>query len=310
MRASGTVTITETLARNLAPAAVAALIAACDCDCPQHPAAVTMAGAAKPDGAPVPLFTCRNGRGPQVHVAMGQPLPETDETVTATIAEDFSAARAARAKWQGHSFDEFVQAVRRECGPNGKFLVDGDVAMSDVEQLHEFFEQRIQGIAPPADANAASMWPAPRKRTLTYCVSTAFGQQHDKVVADMESATGAWEQAASVDFSHVDAQDASCDAQNEAVAFDVNPVDVDGGYLARAFSPGERRADRNVYIDLTALGLDPAQELQLSGVLRHALGHVLGFHHEHTRPGSGARTAPSPNNLVRIPRARVHGRQL
>jgi hypothetical protein len=68
----------------------------------------------------------------------------------------------------------------------------------------------------------------------------------------------------------------------------VDPVDVDGDYLARAFFPGEPRADRNVYVDLSALSLDPGQELQLAGVLRHELGHTLGFRHEHTRPESGA----------------------
>jgi hypothetical protein len=86
----------------------------------------------------------------------------------------------------------------------------------------------------------------------------------------------------------VAAQDANCTRQNGAVLFDVNPVDVDGEYLARAFFPGEARAERNVYIDLTALALDPTRELKLVGVLRHELGHTLGFRHEHTRPESGA----------------------
>jgi hypothetical protein len=265
--------------------------------------------------APVPLFTCRDGGGRQPRAATVRPAHETPDipvtgtvTVAAALDADFAAAAAARDEWRNRTFDDYLQSLRRECGPDGKFLVNGDVAIRDVKRLREFFEERIQDNASPPpskemiDGRALSrsqltlaifngeeaVWATQRKRALTYCVSTAFGGQHDKVVADMEAATGAWEQVANVDFSHVAAQDASCDGRNESVLFDVNPVDVDGDYLARAFFPGEPRADRNVYVDLTALALDPAQDLQLTGVLRHELGHTLGFRHEHTRPESGA----------------------
>jgi serine protease len=293
-------------ARAVALAAVAVLTAACDCDCEQPRG--DSSGPARREGAPIPLFTCRNGGGRQPRAATTRPAPASDENVAAILDADFAAAEAARERWAGQTFEAYVQALRRECGPNGKFLVDGDVAIGDVKLLREFFEDRIQGAAPQpprrqaVDGRALSrsrltlalsggqetVWTSPQKRALTYCVSSAFGGQHDKVVADMEAATGAWEQVANVDFSHVAAQDASCNGLNDAVVFDVNPVDVDGDYLARAFCPGELRADRNVYVDLTALALDPAQELQLTGVLRHELGHTLGFRHEHTRPESGA----------------------
>ena len=70
--------------------------------------------------------------------------------------------------------------------------------------------------------------------------------------------------------------------------FDVRPVNVDGEYLARAFFPSDARSSRNVLIDATSFELDPAGKLKLVGILRHELGHVLGWRHEHTRPESGA----------------------
>jgi serine protease len=82
---------------------------------------------------------------------------------------------------------------------------------------------------------------------------------------------------------YVSAQDANCTPTNANVVFDVNPINAGGQFLARAFFPANSRAGRNVAIDGSSFGAGQ----NLVGILRHELGHTLGFRHEHTRPESG-----------------------
>ncbi len=223
-------------------------------------------------------------------------IEATDENIAATREHLSEAAKAAREKWRGKTFEEFEASVFKEPGENGKYIVNGDIAIPDRKLLQEFFEQIQDDIDGTAHGKlvlnqvngADDVWTSAKKKQLTYCVSDAFGARKAQVVADMDAATQTWEQAANVDFIHSAGQDANCNAGNQNVVFDVNPVDVDGEYLARAFFPNDQRAERNVLIDETSFGLEPGEKLQLAGILRHELGHTLGWRHEHTRPEAGA----------------------
>jgi len=126
-------------------------------------------------------------------------------------------------------------------------------------------------------------WSASQALHLTYCVSTAFGGNYSKVVSAMSSATGAWEASARVNFVHASAQDSNCTGRNSAVVFDVNPVNTTQ-YLARAFFPNSSRRSRNILIAQDSFG--DISPWTLTGILRHELGHTLGFRHEHTRVSS------------------------
>lgn len=74
------------------------------------------------------------------------------------------------------------------------------------------------------------------KRNLTYCISTSFGEKYDTVVAAMHDAAKAWSDASDVRFIHSSWLDPLCNENTTDVIFDVRPVDVNGQYLARAFS--------------------------------------------------------------------------
>ncbi len=237
------------------------------------------------------LVGCAQSKWPSVTVPRERFQP-TDAELEAADERAAANASAQRGRWREKSFDAFEKSVYKEPFAGGKYIVNGDSPIADRKHLEEFFQDNIQRgktseLILHVEGGQDALWDCTQKEQLTYCVSMAFGNRYAGVVQEMESATGAWEDSAEIDFIHVATQDDNCNASNSNVVFDVRPVNVNGAYLARAFFPNEPRASRNILIDDSSFGLPPTEKLQLVGILRHELGHTLGFRHEHTRPEAG-----------------------
>ena len=219
-------------------------------------------------------------------------VPATPAVVEDAWVGFAKTERAIANVWKDKTFEDFEKTVYRE-PDGGKYIVNGDTPIVDRKHLQEFFENNVQksvpiqrGLIVMNVGGVDAAWSDTDKRNLTYCVSTAFGAaRHNLVVAAMTAAGDAWEDVADIDLIHANAQDNDCRATNNHVVFDVRPVSG-APYIARAFFPNDPRSDRNVLINSSAFTLGPGN-LTLTGVLRHELGHTLGFRHEHTRPEAG-----------------------
>ena len=72
--------------------------------------------------------------------------------------------------------------------------------------------------------------------------------------------------------------------RNGAALFSVAYVDARGRFIAAAFFPDQPKERRVIVIDPSFF--KPGLGFNKVGVLRHELGHVLGFRHEHIRSGA------------------------
>jgi hypothetical protein len=192
--------------------------------------------------------------------------------------------------------DAFVATLVEAPTGSGRYLVEGDILLSRAE-----IESYIKRLRSPQTDQVSSeelivnvvggrydYLAAPGRRRLTYYVQAgSFPSSAAARTArdNFRKAADEWEAVCpecGISFAEA--------AQSDAT-FVVAYANVAGGPIARAFFPSSPVDDRQVlifpgYFD-QAMGFDPV------GVLRHEIGHILGYRHEHIRNIPGCYTEGS-----------------
>jgi hypothetical protein len=124
-----------------------------------------------------------------------------------------------------------------------------------------------------------------RGLVLDYCVwkpSFVDDAEYEAVVRDMAFATADWSAICGVRFRHAAQHDTDEQLQRGDVLFPVIRHPGGGNTVAMAFFPTSPPEERTVWVFDGHFAREPA--FAPVGVLRHELGHVLGFRHEHIAP--------------------------
>ncbi|WP_434424475.1 FG-GAP repeat domain-containing protein [Nannocystis pusilla] len=210
-------------------------------------------------------------------------------------------------------FDAYARRyVTRD--PDGTWVVEGDIAFDDEEEVRNYYEQRYAVVDGPAcedgevcprstvaqtSGGRDRVWNAHEKISLSYCIGDMGNQTNrDRVEAAMNEATRAWEHTADINFIHVSGLDGVGCAVGGAsdIRFTVSRVGSCSALrLAFADFPGHSSAALN-YCDL-GLGKSDAELLSIT---KHELGHLLGLHHEHLRWGQDAGSNCAEDNGIPV----------
>jgi hypothetical protein len=222
--------------------------------------------------------------------------------------------------------DLVASAKRVELDETTFFVVEGDLLL-DMEELAlyalrresparaaEFGEQDLgegrKGLVAMVEDGLKVRWPD--GAVLTYCVEReTFGDaagRYADIVARVRQAASDWQSICGVAFRHETAADAPGASRSHCLFKVRLAPGGDGQFLAVAFFPNDAPSRRVLHVDPTFFndhGFDK------TGVLRHELGHVLGFRHEHIRSGAppecpGESTAGTLNLTLYDPKSVMH----
>jgi hypothetical protein len=169
------------------------------------------------------------------------------------------------------------------------YVVEGDLLLNE----YEYFQYKLSSIMKmdsTTEVNALVgeirdgqivRWP--ENHLIKYCIArNSFSSlnSYQEVRENLKAATKEWEKTCNVKFVYEEAKDqANILTPTDDLTFVAMGYNSNGRFIASAFFPYEPANKRRILIDPTyfTTGFDKV------GVLRHELGHTIGFRHEHIR---------------------------
>ncbi len=169
------------------------------------------------------------------------------------------------------------------------FIIEGDLLLNEYEymqyKIYKSLDKDTSELEPKLVGeirdNKVVKWE--NGHILKYSVmrkSFRTNKEYEIVRDNIKKATNEWEQTCNIKFYHDDSKDnTNSTIPSGDLTFVVLGFDSRSKFIASAFFPYYSINRRRILIDPSYF----TTSFDKVGVLRHELGHVLGFRHEHIR---------------------------
>lgn len=214
------------------------------------------------------------------------------------------------------SWEEYRKTARAASPGSQYYIVESDLFFADDSALRAHYEDLVTqeksklAVFRRISTGFEPIFEGVKALDIVYCTSNSFANKA-VAVADIASATRDWEQVVNVRFRYDSTQDASCDENNSNVDFAFEPLSIADFYGCGTskmnWLPPHDGCPQGGWNELVAVkgvlqanyGAYPFPgsfaNITMVGNLRHELGHMLGFRHEHPWAPGGGGCAETPD---------------
>jgi hypothetical protein len=208
------------------------------------------------------------------------------------VFEDYSFSDSSNISNKGfHDFESYkMRFDTLNIDNTTMYIVEGDLLL-DLDELKVQFKRvnkSDQSRKLVIITNNGEPMRIENPKNIRYSIiKQSFSEEEYTTICKyFEDAASDWKRVCNVNFVHVTELDSRLrPIDNPAeLTFVVRKIGSSGGLLASAFFPYDSKDERKVLITSGFF----RTSFDKTGVLRHEIGHILGFRHEHIRSGAPA----------------------